>query len=155
MVERSRKEMDERIIQKVSAAPARDRTSHRSTGRWGVFTFGFYGQNARPLRSPLCAHMAADGDFVQLAGRAGLLHDLGKAVTAGSKDPMPGRGSAMRNTGNRPRWSTRWRPITRTSSSASWAGSSRLRMPSRQPDRAQRTSRPTSNVWRNRKVATL
>jgi ribonuclease Y len=95
MVERSRKEMDERIIQEGERAALEAGVTGLHTelikllGR--LHFRASYGQNVlvHSLEvSFLCAHMAAElGGDVQLAGRAGLLHDLGKAVTAEIEGP--------------------------------------------------------------------
>lgn len=95
MVERSRKEMDDRIIQEGEKAALEAGVAGlhpelvKLLGRLRFRTS--YGQNVlyHSLEvSFLCAHMAGElGGDIQIAARAALLHDIGKAVTAEIEGP--------------------------------------------------------------------
>ncbi|MBI3924570.1 MAG: ribonuclease Y [Armatimonadetes bacterium] len=95
MVEKSRKEMDDRIVQEgEKAALEAGATGLHSElvkllGRLRFRTS--YGQNVlyHSLEvSFLCAQMAAEvGGEVEVARRAGLLHDIGKAVSSEMEGP--------------------------------------------------------------------
>lgn len=95
MVERSRKEMDDRIIQEGEKAVMEAGVSGlhpelvKLLGRLRFRTS--YSQNVlyHSLEvSFLCSHMAAElGADIETAKRAGLLHDLGKALTAEIEGP--------------------------------------------------------------------
>lgn len=95
MVERSRKEMDDRIIQEGEKAVMEAGVSGlhpelvKLLGRLRFRTS--YSQNVlyHSLEvSFLCSHMAAElGADIETAKRAGLLHDIGKALTAEIEGP--------------------------------------------------------------------
>lgn len=95
MVESARREMSERVVQEGDRAALEAGVAGLHSelieylGRLRFRTS--YGQNVlyHSLEvSFLCAHMAAEvGADVQIAARAGLLHDLGKAVTADMEGP--------------------------------------------------------------------
>ncbi len=95
MVERSRKEMDDRIVQEGEKAVMEAGVSGlhpelvKLLGRLRFRTS--YSQNVlyHSLEvSFLCSHMAAElGADIETAKRAGLLHDIGKALTAEIEGP--------------------------------------------------------------------
>ncbi|MCE7875064.1 ribonuclease Y [bacterium CPR1] len=95
MVERARKEMDDRIVSEGEKAVMEAGVSGlhpeltRLLGRLRFRTS--YSQNVlyHSLEvSFLCSHMAAElGADIEIAKRAGLLHDIGKALTAEIEGP--------------------------------------------------------------------